>query len=133
MPREPSRLSSCSGPPIMTFHEFRKVKEKDRQGHFKNRAPKKRKVNENKDSATAKVVTIKVGLTIYRKDSTSTVSYVGDNPPPFFYYSSLCLGKTLECQNIQTPTFKCMSSPSESVKKKSLSSKNSLHSYKYIM
>ena len=69
----------------MTFHEFRKVKEKDRQGHFKNKAPKKRKVNENKDLATAKVVTIKVGLMIYRKDSTSTVSYVGDNPPPLFF------------------------------------------------
>ena len=53
-------------------------------------------------------------------------------PPPFFYYSSLCLGKTLQCQNIQTPTFKCTSSPTESVKK-SLSSKNSLHPYKYIM
>ena len=41
-------------PPIMTFHEFRKVKEQDRQGHFKNKALKKRKVDENKDSATAK-------------------------------------------------------------------------------
>ena len=71
MPREPSRLSSCSGPPIMTFHEFRKVKEKDRQGHFKNKAPKKRKVNENKDSAPAKVVTIKVGLMTYRKDTVT--------------------------------------------------------------
>lgn len=69
MPREPSRLPSGSGPPIMTFHEFRKVKEKDRQGHFKNKAPKKRKVDENKDSATAKVVTIKVGLMTYRKDT----------------------------------------------------------------
>ena len=53
--------------------------------------------------------------------------YAGDNPP--FYYSSLCLGKTLECQNIQTPTFKCMSLSPESVKK-SLGSVNSLHSYK---
>ena len=54
-PGSPARLPSGFGPPIMTFHEFRKVKEKDRQGHFKNKAPKKRKVDENKDSATAKL------------------------------------------------------------------------------
>ena len=60
--RKSSRLPSGSGPPIVTFYEFRKVKENDRQGQFKNKAPKKRKVDENKDSATAKVVTIKVGL-----------------------------------------------------------------------
>ena len=69
MPREPSRLPSGFGPPIMTFHEFRKVKEQDRQGHFKNKALKKRKVDENKDSATAKVVTIKVGIVTYREDT----------------------------------------------------------------
>ena len=71
MPREPSRLPSGSGPPIMTFHEFRTVKVKDRQGHFKNKAPKKRKVDKNKDSAAAKVVTIKVGLMTYRKDTVT--------------------------------------------------------------
>ena len=53
----------------MTFHEFRKVKERDRQGHFKNKALKKRKVDENKDSATAKVVTMKVGIMTYREDT----------------------------------------------------------------
>ena len=69
MLREPSRLPSGSGPQIMTFYEFRKFKENDRQGHFKNKAPKKRKADENKDSAAAKVVTIKVGLMTYAKDT----------------------------------------------------------------
>ncbi len=48
----PNRLPSGSGRPIMTFTEFRKVKEKDRQGHFK----RKRKANEiNTDSPTAMI------------------------------------------------------------------------------
>ena len=65
----PSRLPSGSGPPIMTFSEFRKVKEKDRQGHFKNNTTKKRKVDENNDSHAAKMVTIKVGIMTYREDT----------------------------------------------------------------
>ena len=64
----PCRLPSDSGPPIMTFNEFRKVKEKDRQGHFKNSTSTKRKVDENKDSHKAKIVTIKVGVMTYGED-----------------------------------------------------------------
>ena len=60
----PSRLPSGAGPPIMTFNEFRKVKEKDRQGHFKNTS-KQQKVDENKDSHEAKMVTIKFGIVTY--------------------------------------------------------------------
>ena len=67
----PSRLPSGCGPPIMTFHEFRKVKEKDRQGHFKNKASKKRKVDDNTDSPMEKMVTIKVGIMAYREDTVT--------------------------------------------------------------
>ena len=39
------------------------------KGNLKNKAPRKRKVDESKDSATAKVVTLKVGLMTNPKDT----------------------------------------------------------------
>ena len=38
-----SRLPSGTGPPILTFTEFRSIKENDRQRHFKSKASGKRK------------------------------------------------------------------------------------------
>lgn len=60
-----SHIQTTCARPIMTFHDFKSVKEKDRQGHFKNKASKKRKTDNN----TEKLVTIKIGMITYRKDT----------------------------------------------------------------
>ena len=61
-----SRLPSGTGPPILTFTEFRSIKENDRQRHFKSKASGKRKSSETDKE---KLVTCKIALMTYREDT----------------------------------------------------------------
>lgn len=63
-----SRLPSGTGPPLLSFTEFRRLKENDRQKHFnpKSKASGKRKSNETDKE---KVVTCKIALMTYREDT----------------------------------------------------------------
>lgn len=64
----PSRLPSGTGPPLLTFTEFRKRKESDRQKHFntKSKASGKRKTDETDKE---KLVTCKIAFMTYREDT----------------------------------------------------------------
>ena len=66
--KAPSRLPSGTGPPLLTFTEFRKRKESDRQKHFntKSKASGKRKTNETDKE---KLVTCKIAFMTYREDT----------------------------------------------------------------
>ena len=63
-----SRLPSGTGTPLLTFTEFRKLKESDRRKDFntKSKASGKRKTNETEKE---KLVTCKIAFMTYREDT----------------------------------------------------------------
>lgn len=61
-----SLLPAGSGPPIMTFTQFRSVKENERQSRFQSKSSKKQKTGEK--TASEKLVNIKTAVMTYRED-----------------------------------------------------------------
>lgn len=63
----PKALSAGSGPPIMTFHEFRGRKETERRSHFTSKSGSKKRKTEEKANQE-RTANMKIGLVTYREE-----------------------------------------------------------------